>query len=212
MPQVRSIDISEFYSGVRWWCTNTRWPRDFHNAQYKALAAQNPNGQFSTAWWSAFLPRLSSWRALRPVSKAEITRLLAANRDYLITTWRQVCVPLRDFDITDVTWNRVHAFPDVVARLKPTSSAVFRSKFCHFLLPQVFPVFDNLAVGGSLTYQEYFQQVKGTWEATPLSQRAQMIHELTQQISNRGFLHSRYPFATKITELALIGRRQLKRR
>jgi hypothetical protein len=53
---------------------------------------------------------------------------------------------------------------------------VFPSKFCHFLLPRIFPVVDNRAASGSPTYE------------------------------NTGF-----PLATKITELALIGRKHAPR-
>ncbi|GFJ93103.1 hypothetical protein [Phytohabitans rumicis] len=148
---MKPIDRSEFLLGVQWWRTRTSWPNDFHNTDYEVLAAQNPDGAFVDDWWTVFLPRLTSWLALRPFSRAAVTTLLVANRDDLAEAWHQACVPVKDKDIAEVTWEQVQPFPEVVARLKPTASRspVFPSKFCHFLLPRIFPVFDNLAVGGS---------------------------------------------------------------
>jgi hypothetical protein len=53
------------------------------------------------------------------------------------------CAPFLDQDITAVSWDDVKAFPDEVARIKQVRSPVFTSKFCHFLLPRVYPVIDN---------------------------------------------------------------------
>jgi hypothetical protein len=206
---VKPVDRREFTAGVRWWRTKTGWPSDFHNADYEVLAAQNPDGAFQDDWWAGFLPRLTLWRALRPFSRAEVTDLLVANRDDLAGAWHQACASVRDKDITGVTWDQVREFPEVVARLKPTSSPVFPSKFCHFLLPRIFPVFDNLAVGGSRNYERYFNLIKGTWEVTPADLQASLIAELTQLVEDDGRspLYVGFPMTTKITELALIGRK-----
>jgi hypothetical protein len=114
-------------------------------------------------------------------------------------------------DIAGVTWEQMQVFPGVVSRLKPTKSGspVFPSKFCHFLLPRIFPVFDNAAVGGSYTFEGYFNLIKRAWEATPAALQAEMVAELSQLIEDhgRGSLYEGFPMATKITELALIGRR-----
>ncbi|TDB74338.1 hypothetical protein [Micromonospora sp. KC723] len=205
------IDRGEFAAGVRWWQTKTRWRNDFHNSAYVVLSAQNPNGDFRDDWWPDFLRRLTQWGALRPLSGVEVTRRLAANRDELASAWRQACAPVKDLDITGVAWEQVRAFPEVVARLKPTKygSPVFPSKFCHFLLPRIFPVFDNAAVGGSHTYETYFGLIKGTWEATPAGLQDELVAELARLVDDdgQGRLYAGFPAATKITELALIGRR-----
>jgi hypothetical protein len=209
---VLAIDRAHFASGVRWWQTETDWPNDFHNSDYRVLAAQNPDGDFQDDWWAGLLPRLIRWKALRPFSQADVTRWFTVHREDLARTWHQACAPVRDLDITGVTWGHVQAFPDVVARIKPTKSesAVFRSKFCHFLLPRIFPVFDNAAVGGSRTYEAYFNLIKRTWEATPAVLQAELVAELSQIIEDHGRspLYEGFPMATKITELALIGSRR----
>lgn len=108
---MKPIDRHEFSVGVQWWLTKTGWPRDFHNADYEVLATQNPDGAFQDGWWAGFLPRLSAWRALRPFSRAEVTALLAANRDDLTRAWQQACGPVKDKDITGVTWDQVRRSP-----------------------------------------------------------------------------------------------------
>ncbi|MGN9764281.1 hypothetical protein ACTMS2_03820 [Micromonospora sp. SD12] len=206
-----SIDKKKFAAGVRWWQTKTNWPNDFHNSDYEVLAAQNPDGDFRDNWWAGFLPRLTAWKALRPLSQADVTDRLHEHRDDLTRTWHQACAPIKDLDITGVTWDQVRTFPEVAARIKPTKSgsAVFPSKFCHFLLPRIFPVFDNAAVGGSRTFEAYFNLIKTTWEATPAALQAELVAELSQLIEDhgRGPLYEGFPMATKITELALIGSR-----
>lgn len=147
---------------------------------------------------------------MRPHSQVDVTRRLNENRDDLSRAWHQACAPVRDMDITGVNWDQVQAFTAVVARLKPmkSESAVFLSKFCHFLLPRIFPVFDNAAVGGSCSYETYFGLIKRVWEATPADLRVELVAELSQLIEDhgRGSLYEGFPMATKITELALIGR------
>jgi hypothetical protein len=101
------------------------------------------------------------------------------------------------------------AFPDEVGNIKPTRapSPVFTSKFCHFLLPSVFPVVDRQAVGGGWrTYQDYFKYVQDVWNTTKPPTRNALTAALTKAIGSTQ-LYSGYPMVTKIVELRLIGRR-----
>jgi hypothetical protein len=126
--------------------------------------------------------------------------------------WREACVPCLNQDITTVSWDRVRAFPDEVAKIKPmkssTRSAVFTSKFCHFLLPKIFPVIDNAALDARReTYGAYFRCVQDEWARTDAATRDILISELTQVIETRGqAVSSRFPMVNKIVELRLIGR------
>lgn len=211
---MEAIREQEFNAGVSWWRTMTAWPSDFHNADYEVLAARNPNGNFVDEWWSEFLPRLTVWKALRPYSREVITAAFNVNRGELTDAWHQACGSVGSENIGGVTWEQVQAFPDVVGRLKPTRapSPVFVSKFCHFLLPTIFPVVDNEAVNGSRTYEGYFKLIKGTWQSTPDDVRTGLIDEMTRLVEEgSGTVYAGFPFATKITELALIGRKHGQR-
>ncbi|WP_329007645.1 hypothetical protein OG271_18195 [Micromonospora rifamycinica] len=119
------IDREQFVAGVRWWQTRTSWPNDFHNSDYEVLAAQNPDGDFRDSWWAGFLSRLTAWNALRPHSQADVTSRFTEHRDELSRTWHQACAPVKDLDITAVTWDQVRTFPEVVAWLKPTGPDPF---------------------------------------------------------------------------------------
>jgi hypothetical protein len=70
----------------------------------------------------------------------------------------------RELDITGVTWAQASGYADLVGEIKPMKglpSPVFTSKFCHFLLPKVFPVVDSEGSGNRWPrYQQYFNQVQ----------------------------------------------------
>lgn len=210
MFRMQPIDPEEFRAGVNWWRTKTDWPSDFHNRDYPTMAAEHPDDRFDAVWWARVEPRLTRWRAFRPIPRAIVAANVATNTADLAATWKQSCKPYLHTDIADpaVTWDAVRAFPEVVYRLKPTRSPVFPSKLCHFLLPKVFPVVDGLALAGHPnTYEAYFRLVKGTWETTPQSTQQRLIAEIADLVTESGRpLDSAFPVVTKIVELALIGR------
>lgn len=186
-----------------------RWAPDLGNAEYEKWARENLNGNFTLAWWQQYqLPRLRRWRAIRPYAGADLTPRFAQSATALSAAWQVACAPYLERDITSVSWQQVMAFPNEVAKIKPTKapSPVFTSKFCHFLLPRVFPVVDNEAVGGGWsTYQAYFRYVQYEWNTTDASTRADLITALTEATGSTQ-LYSGYPIVTKIVELRLIGR------
>ncbi|MEV0453812.1 hypothetical protein [Catellatospora methionotrophica] len=214
---MRPIDPEDFASGVAWWRTR-RWPWDFHNRDYRQMAAENPDGRFDAAWWATVQPRLTAWKALRPVPSHVVAAAVATNAAELARTWASSCRPYQDTDIADpaVTWEAVRAFPDMVSHLKPTKtgSPVFPSKLCHFLLPKIFPVVDQLALGGQhLSYSSYFELVKGTWQATAAGTRQRLTEEIERLIRERpnSALYDGYPIVNKVVELAFIGRQHPRR-
>ena len=185
-----------------------RWASDVGNADYEKWALQNPNGNFTLAWWEQYqLPRLRRWRANRPYGGAVLTPRFVQSATALSAAWQVACAPYLESDITSVTWQQVMAFPDEVAKIKPTKapSPVFTSKFCHFLLPRIFPVVDNEAVGGGWrTYGAYFRDVQYEWNTTGSSTQAALITALTQATGTTK-LYSGYPAVNRIVELRLIG-------
>jgi hypothetical protein len=186
-----------------------RWDSDVGNAAYEEWARQNPNGNFTLAWWQRYqLPRLSRWRAIRPYGHADLTPRFIAGATALSAAWDVACAPYLGRDITSVTWQQVMAFHDEVAKIKPTKapSPVFTSKFCHFLLPSVFPVVDREAVGGGWpTYRDYFNYVQYEWNTTDVSTRNSLIAALTEATGSTR-LYSGYPVVARVVELRLIGR------
>ena len=113
-------------------------------------------------------------------------------------------------DISEVSWEQIAAFPMEVEKIKPTKSPspVFTSKFCHFLLPKVFPVVDNEGLGNRwLTYERYFKFVQAVWESTDFVDQSRLEAELSRLIESAGQRVSpRFPMKNKIVELRLIGR------
>ncbi len=208
-----SLSMQEFERGVAYWAT-TRWPKDFHNGFYGRLAEQNPRGQFSEAWWQRFLPHLRAWKATRPARTAVLTRKATESLETLRETWARSCDPVADRDIAEVDWVQVADFPAVVAEIKPdrsllqpVRSPVFTAKFCHFLLPAVFPVVDRAAMGlpFGATYRAHFEGARQEWATTPESTRQELQAALESRIDAP--LTAGYPLTNKVVELCLIGRR-----
>jgi hypothetical protein len=141
--------------------------------------------------------------------KSSGSRFISCAAD-LGRVWTDTCEPFLDVDITAVTWDQVSAFPTLVATIKPTrsNSPVFASKFCHFLLPRVFPVVDNEGLGNRwLTYEKYFRHVQDEWAITDDADRSAMIMAITDRVKRTGAsVFSGYPYVTKLVELRLIGR------
>ena len=204
--------MRELAAGVTFW-RKRPWPADFHNADYREWARQDPRGNFTLSWWQDIqLPKLQEWIATRGVTHAELTAHFTEHAATLSAVWEEVCVPRLTEDILTVTWEEVEAFPTEAALIKPTKTAspVFTSKFCHFLLPKIFPVVDNEALGNRWrTYQDYFKCIQDEWRSTGTAIRNDLITELTRLVEAGGEqVFAGFPMVNKIVELRLIGRRQ----
>lgn len=204
--------LGELADGATYWRSHTTWPRDFHNADYATWARQRPAGEITLAWWRQYqLPRLRRWIATRPVSSTVLTSRFADRLTELSAAWKETCLPRSEDDISTVSWDDVMSLPAIAAEIKPMqsgSSAVFTSKFCHFLLPKIYPVVDNAALGGSYTYKAYFQHVQKEWESTSRADQQALRAELSRLIQDVGQPPSGdFPMINKIIEVRLIGRR-----
>jgi hypothetical protein len=202
-------EMQELADGVAFW-QSRRWPADFHNSQYATWAKQDPSGDFTINWWHQFLPILRAWKATRPSSDADLTSRFTQSAAALSSAWQVACLPWLEEDVSTVAWDQVKAFPIEVAKIKPTKapSPVFTSKFCHFLLPRVFPVVDNEGLGNRWpTYAAYFGVVQDEWGSTSPATRADLSRELTRLIEASGKpVFSGFPMTNKIVELLLMGR------
>jgi hypothetical protein len=212
-----NIALRELKGGVAFWRT-TAWCADFHNSDYERWFQIDHNGRFTAEWWNGpngFLKgRLQPWMATRGHSHAAITARFLQNAAALSATWDAVCFRhlQHDDDISALTWEEVGAFADLVGTLKPTRnpSLVFASKFCHFLLPKVFPVGDNYALGvGGWSYERYFRHVQRKWSSTGPAAQAAHVAEVTRLIEEQGEpVSSHFPMINKIVELRMIGQRR----
>jgi hypothetical protein len=210
-PAAPAPAIRELADGLGFWDSRRGWGEDLGNADYKAWSVENPHGAFTVEWWRPFLRRLNRWKATRGWDNGTVltSRFMACAAE-LGAAWIERCEPVIDDDITSVAWEQVSAFPTLVATIKPTRShsPVFASKFCHFLLPRIFPVVDNAGLGNRWsTYERYFRHVQDEWVATELADRTAMIAVLTKRIHATGAsVFPSYPFVNKTVELRLMGR------
>jgi hypothetical protein len=203
-----SVNQADFIAGMRYWAT-TSWPPDYHNADYNSLAAQNPHGNFTDQWWDATLRRLNQWKATRPVAGATITALFQDHRTALQNAWIASCEPVINSDISAVPWKQIESFAFLASQLKPNAPMpVFTSKFCHFLMPRVFPVVDGKAMGVYWPdYEAHYTFVQLEWNTTAPADQATLRLQMMKEIQTTGQQVSpHFPMETKIVELALIGR------
>lgn len=205
-----ALSRQEFGDGVRVWPAG--WGQDFHNRFYAQLTNENPGGEFTPEWWETFLPNLTRWKATRGASSEAITRAVHAGLPELRDAWVEACAPHLHKDISQVTWAEVAPFANLVARFKPSRagghvrSPVFRSKFCHFLAPAIFPVADGALMGlFGQVYEKHFTNVQREWSETSEDPRSELRSQLTHHIGAEPT--PGYPFVNKIVELSLAGRR-----
>jgi len=179
------------------------------------LEWSNESPDFSDEWWSRFLRRLRAWGALRPATYAELTKRFIERRDALGSAWAEDCVPYRSLDITGVTWAQVGPFADLAGEIKPMNglpSPVFTSKFCHLLLPKVFPISDNRPGSKWPRYAEYFAFAQWLWTSTPESTQTELVAIMTEAVESSGAkLNPEFPMIDKIVELRMICRRHPER-
>ena len=206
-----TTELGELEAGIDFWRRHGKWPVDLHNADYQRWYDENPHGEFTLEWWTPFLRTLNGWRATRPATGQVLTSNFLAVQGALSKTWASACEPFFDSDIAAVTWEQLEAFPTLVGTIKPMMgppSPVFTSKFCHFLLPRIFPVFDNEGLGGRWrTFETYFKSVQDEWRSTAQADRDDLVDFVRTMIEGTGAnVAAGFPFACKITELRLIGR------
>ena len=211
MVAVIETNLVTLRDGMAFWHRRETWPNDFHNSEYERWSHENPNGHFTLAWWGPFSARLRRWKAPRPVSANELTSRFMMCAEELSEIWKTTCASKADSDICDVNWNEIEAFPNLVATIKPTRtpSAVFTSKFCHFLAPAMFPVVDNAGMGKSWqTYESYFKSVQKSWSNVDATTGTRLADALTAEIEKSGSpIFPGYPMTNKVVELCQIGER-----
>ena len=115
--QIMALTTEQLKRGLTYW-RRTKWPRDFHNADYVNLAAINPSGAFNQKWWDQFLPVLRAWRATRPRGSAFLTPRAQARFQGLLEVWAASLAP--HLQKTLQNWNGIRSphFRDSLQRLR----------------------------------------------------------------------------------------------
>jgi hypothetical protein len=205
------LTVQELNSGIRYWRTKKcKWPQDFHNRYYKNIVPKlrPKDGRFDLEWWNRFYPELQDWAATRKGgSRADLTSRVQQQFEELGKAWSAVIVRHLQDDIANVEWRQIASFPPLVTEIKwlVFPNPMFTSKFCHFLVPCIFPVSDKDAVGNPFsTYEKYYTAARGEWLSTDTSIQSELVDVLTEAIGEPVF--SAYPMKCKLIELCLTGR------
>ena len=195
------VTKANLQAGIGGW--KKEWPADFHNRLYSELLQLRQNG-LDSKWWQEIVDVLSDWKAMRPKSKEWINergleRLTQLNEQYNLILMGN---DNREPDLAAVDWEQLVALFNSAASIKNVASPVFGSKLCHFIFPSAFPVVDREFVGIRGGYEVHWFCCKAHWIEC---EEKEELMEILKRAINPPILPG-YPWATKITELCLIGR------
>jgi hypothetical protein len=188
--------------GIQKWRSNANWDQDFHNRFYSRLIRLGP---LSPSSWYSLGDELISWSAIRPVPKGVITRNGLAVISKIDTVIRDLGrkYDLPTVDLSDIQWSDISEIFTISNAIKNSSTPMFGSKMCHFLLPNLFPIFDS-QIGesiGTSNYQEYWMICRQGWKEC--TEKEYLINILYNLIGKN--IIPKYPWATKVTELCCLG-------
>lgn len=186
---------------------HAHWDLDFHNRLYSELYSMRTKG-INAEYWGFLVDQLAVWRATRGSSKLEIyqrglTQLSALGHYIRLIIEKHLGY---EPDITMVNWKEIQPLFNLAFYIKKTinQSPVFASKLCHFIFPNIFMVTDNEVIGAADDlddYRDYWEDCQEDW--TSCTTKIELISILGNDIGPD--LIENYPFATKITELCIIG-------
>ncbi len=174
---------------------------DFHNGLYLALATYRKNGILPT-YWQELVDILWDWQAIRGVrgiTKEYIFEEGKKRMDKLIKYYQKIYISSnKQYSLENVKWNDVVDLFTTSQDIKGVASPVFASKFCHFLLPHLYPIIDNTLVKGTWnTYHQYWEACKKGW--LECREKETLIKILKDEIP--GDVCPEFPWCTKIVEL-----------
>lgn len=200
------ITSENLEAGIRFWLDEKSrqqypWPRDFHNHFYQRMAYQRRNG-LTLLWWSRTVDELWEWRAIRPLSKLDVYRLGVIQLAQFQTAYDQAASSGGDgpVNLETARWENLDPLFRLASDIK---SDGFASKFCHFLLPDAYPVADREVVGfTSGRYEDHWRYCQTEW--ANCTTKPELVQILQRKIGSA--VIPDYPYSTKITELCLIGR------
>ena len=145
------------------------------------------------------------WKAIRPGTKDStrergLEHLVQLNEDYFGLSER---TKGSDRDLSTATWEHLSGLFDTAVSIKGVTSPVFASKLCHFIFPNAFPVADRAAFGVAGNREGCWACWKDLWlECRARQELTEILRSVIGEPVTPG-----YPWATKITELCLVGHR-----
>jgi len=169
------------------------------------------NFEFSDEWLdSAIEPRIRLWRAYRPMKTFEIVESVRARLEEIRLAYETYIAKVRGTQFDDLTYEQVSSLPELGYAIKPYNSAMFPSKFSHWIAPEIYPIMDGKVLGlkSGTPYENYWRMYQRLWrEQSSIEIRNRLIGILVESIvaNSRMPLFEDFPWAVKITELCLMG-------
>ena len=177
--------------------------------------------RFTPKWWEKIYQTnksgsLTKWRATRNAQndvREEGRRRLCELRQAYESIPN--AVKKSGIESKSCDWDIVEPLFGIAHKIKETKGkyAVFASKLCHFILPKAFPVIDHTALRvnnpNAEVYREYWKLSRQQWCACDKQTKDALCEQLRKEIwrNDKASDLTDYPWATKIAELCVMGRR-----
>jgi hypothetical protein len=194
-----SVGEQNLRAGLSVW-RKRKWEQDF-SAPFYAQQRQLLASGVSDIWWRSTLPELTRWKAIRPKRPSVILERGLAVLPEIAKTFTSL--PM-DSDFGSIRWDQVEPLFNIAWGIKGVNSPVFASKLCHFMRPDLYMVVDQEVIGVKEPYSTYWRACSEAWKRSA-ADHTKLKAILTGE--SECPLGTHFPFATKITELCVIGAR-----
>lgn len=204
--KVQSFDSVLLQNGIDRFTEKSGWSQDLHTDFYCERACAQKSG--ASLDGDALWKKLHEWSALRGGVRGMRERWECKFGD-MKCEYRKI-LRLKYPNIESCKWDSVKGLFHVAHGIKGVQSSVFASKLCHFILPSVFTVVDIEVMRLYLNaeqYGQYWKFCQKRWQECDQDALKGMLKaEILRHDKKADF--SGYPWATKIAELCVMGRKK----
>ncbi len=199
--EVLAFDSFLLEKGIERFKEKSGWEKDLRSCFYRKRVREQKSGKPLDG--GVLCCKLHEWSALRRSHPGLCGRWESKFGD-LECEYRKI-LRLKKPSIESCEWNSVKKLFYIAHAIKGVDSAVFASKLCHFILPSVFTVVDNEVMRLYLNKEQYGQYWKFCQNRWKACDQKTLIKRMQDVVGGDWFAD--YPFATKIAELCVMGRR-----
>lgn len=180
---------------------------DFDNERlYRRLERERRRG-LDEPFWDFLVVQLRAWGALRSSVKPNTNAEIRAEGLRRLTKLQQCFVQLAGDGssqlptLETLEWKQVSPLFDVAQQIKGSSTPMFASKLCHFLVPTAYFIWDNKLIKPAWPdYPSYWKDCATAWLRQSDAEKQARKEQLQKRMPCDLTPCQSFPWATKITE------------
>jgi hypothetical protein len=173
-----------------------------NDSLYRRLEQHRKRG-LDEPFWDFLVAQLRAWGALRPNTNAEIRAAGLQRLPQLKQAFLElVGEPSSELPrLETLEWNQVRPLFDIAHDIKGSSTPMFASKLCHFLVPTAYFIWDNKLVKSAWTdYRSYWTDCGAAWLRQSDEEKESRQEQFRSRMPRDTVPCQSFPWATKITE------------